>query len=87
MIQVICFGAFPPPCAIPIPPRLPHFPPLYTQSNGHEPNNIETGADCSIAELASLVRDVVGYGGGLRFDRSRPDGSGPGGSPDREAPP
>jgi GDP-L-fucose synthase len=41
---------------------------------GREPINIGTGADCSIAELASLVRDVVGYGGGLRFDRSRPDG-------------
>ena len=42
--------------------------------DGREPINIGTGADCSIAELASLVRDVVGYRGELRFDRSRPDG-------------
>ncbi len=41
---------------------------------GRGPINIGTGADCSIAELASLVRDVVGYRGELRFDRSRPDG-------------
>jgi GDP-L-fucose synthase len=41
---------------------------------GREPINLGTGADCSVAELASLVREVVGYRGELRFDRSRPDG-------------
>jgi GDP-L-fucose synthase len=42
--------------------------------DGREPINIGTGADSSIAELASLVRAVVGYRGELRFDRDRPDG-------------
>jgi GDP-L-fucose synthase len=41
---------------------------------GCEPINIGTGADCSVAELAQLVRDVVGYRGELVFDRGRPDG-------------
>lgn len=37
--------------------------------------NIGTGEDLSIAGLAELVRDVVGFGGGLVFDDSRPDGT------------
>jgi GDP-L-fucose synthase len=37
--------------------------------------NIGTGEDVSIAELAELVRQVVGYGGRLDFDTSKPDGT------------
>jgi len=37
--------------------------------------NIGWGADVTIAELASLVRDVVGYEGGIELDRSKPDGT------------
>lgn len=37
--------------------------------------NIGWGDDISIAELAELVNDVVGYHGGLRFDTSKPDGT------------
>jgi GDP-L-fucose synthase len=33
------------------------------------------GEDISIAELAELIREVVGYEGELRFDRSKPDGT------------
>jgi GDP-L-fucose synthase len=33
------------------------------------------GEDISIAELAELIREVVGYRGELRFDRSKPDGT------------
>lgn len=37
--------------------------------------NIGTGSDISIAELARLVMDTVGFNGGIRFDLSRPDGT------------
>lgn len=37
--------------------------------------NIGTGEDISIAELAELVRRVVGFGGSLVFDTSKPDGT------------
>lgn len=38
------------------------------------PINLGGGLDASIAELASAIRDVVGYEGELRFDTTRPDG-------------
>jgi len=37
--------------------------------------NIGTGEDVSIAELAELVKSVVGFGGRLVFDASKPDGT------------
>lgn len=37
--------------------------------------NVGTGRDISIAELARLIGDVTGFGGELRFDTSRPDGT------------
>jgi GDP-L-fucose synthase len=37
--------------------------------------NIGTGIDLTIAELAKLVAEVVGFRGALRFDTSRPDGT------------
>ena len=37
--------------------------------------NIGTGTDVSIAELASWIKEVVGYHGEIRFDRSKPDGT------------
>jgi GDP-L-fucose synthase len=36
--------------------------------------NVAGGEDVSIAELAELVGEVVGYGGGFHFDTSKPDG-------------
>ncbi len=33
------------------------------------------GRDLTIRELAELVADVVGFGGTLVFDRSKPDGT------------
>ena len=42
--------------------------------DGADPINLGTGVVTSIAELAELIRDVVGYQGELRFDRSKPDG-------------
>ncbi|WP_395316076.1 GDP-L-fucose synthase family protein [Variovorax sp. UC74_104] len=37
--------------------------------------NLGAGDDISIAELAELIRDVVGYTGDIRYDRTRPDGT------------
>ncbi|WFU28321.1 GDP-L-fucose synthase [Bradyrhizobium sp. CB1717] len=37
--------------------------------------NIGTGEDIAIAEFARLVADIVGYGGEISFDTSRPDGT------------
>lgn len=37
--------------------------------------NVGWGEDVSIRELAEMVREAVGYSGGLRFDTSKPDGT------------
>jgi GDP-L-fucose synthase len=37
--------------------------------------NIGVGDDVTIAELAALVARVVGYGGGIVYDSSKPDGT------------
>jgi GDP-L-fucose synthase len=37
--------------------------------------NVGCGEDVTIAELAQLVRDVVGFRGDIVFDRSKPDGT------------
>lgn len=39
------------------------------------PINIGVGEDCTIQELAEMVRAVVGFGGEIRWDTSRPDGT------------
>jgi GDP-L-fucose synthase len=42
---------------------------------GAQALNVGWGADISIAELASLVSEVVGFPGRLAFDTSKPDGA------------
>jgi GDP-L-fucose synthase len=37
--------------------------------------NVGTGEDLSIAELATLVSEVVGYQGEIRYDTGKPDGA------------
>lgn len=37
--------------------------------------NVGTGEDVSIAELAEIVKEVVGFDGDLTFDTSKPDGT------------
>ena len=37
--------------------------------------NIGTGADVTIAELARLIADAVGFAGELEFDTTKPDGT------------
>ncbi|MSQ55556.1 MAG: GDP-L-fucose synthase [Betaproteobacteria bacterium] len=44
-------------------------------SKARSPLNIGLGTDISIAELAALVAGVVGYEGGIEWDRGKPDGA------------
>jgi GDP-L-fucose synthase len=48
---------------------------LMSSYSGEEHVNIGWGEDVSIAELAVLIGDVVGYHGHLSYDRSKPDGA------------
>lgn len=50
---------------------------VYLMNNYHDSEiiNIGTGIDVSIKELASIVKDVVGYEGGVTWDSTKPDGT------------
>jgi len=37
--------------------------------------NVGSGVDCSIAELAGIIREVTGYEGSIDYDSSKPDGA------------
>ncbi|MBV8254338.1 MAG: GDP-L-fucose synthase [Chitinophaga sp.] len=50
---------------------------VYLMNHYNEPGliNIGVGEDISIAELAELIKSIVGYQGELVFDTSKPDGT------------
>jgi GDP-L-fucose synthase len=48
---------------------------LMKHYSGDEHVNVGTGSDISIAELARLVCDVVGFAGGVRYLSDMPDGT------------
>jgi GDP-L-fucose synthase len=48
---------------------------LMQHYSDEAPINIGWGTDVSIAELAHMIAEVVGFRGELRFDPSRPDGT------------
>jgi len=48
---------------------------LMTAYDSSEIINVGCGEDMTIAELANLVREVIGFQGELVFDRSKPDGT------------
>lgn len=48
---------------------------LMNNYNSPEIINVGTANELSIAELANLVKEVVGYAGDLTFDTSKPDGT------------
>lgn len=50
---------------------------VFLMQNYDEPEivNIGTGEDLTIAELAALIAECVGYRGALRFDPTKPDGT------------
>ncbi|AEV29461.1 nucleoside-diphosphate-sugar epimerase [Sphaerochaeta pleomorpha str. Grapes] len=48
---------------------------LMQNYSGSETVNLGTGKELAIAELAELVKEVVGYSGKIEFDTSKPDGT------------
>jgi GDP-L-fucose synthase len=48
---------------------------LLKNFSGEGPVNVGTGEDLTIAELAPLIAQAVGFEGRIVFDRSRPDGT------------
>jgi GDP-L-fucose synthase len=48
---------------------------LMERYSGEEHVNVGWGEDVSIAELAQLVAEVVGFKGALRYDATKPDGA------------
>jgi GDP-L-fucose synthase len=48
---------------------------LMHNHEGSKPVNIGVGQDRTIRELAELVKQVVGYEGGIVFDTGKPDGA------------
>lgn len=49
---------------------------LFVMQNydGSEPINVGSGATHSIAELAKVIKSIVGYKGAIEFDLTKPDG-------------
>jgi GDP-L-fucose synthase len=47
----------------------------YSAKEIGEMVNIGTGEDCTIAELAEMIKKVVGFKGSILFDPSKPDGT------------
>lgn len=50
-----------------------HF--LLDNYDDERPINVGIGADLSIAEMAEVIADIVGYRGEIRWDTSKPDGT------------
>lgn len=48
---------------------------LMEQYEGSDIVNIGVGEDISIKELAELVKDIVGFEGGIAYNTSKPDGT------------
>ena len=48
---------------------------LLERHSDPQPVNIGWGEDIAVSDLAEMVRRVVGYGGEIEWDTSRPDGT------------
>ena len=48
---------------------------LMDRFDDAQPINIGTGEDISIADLAKLIAEVIGFDGNVVYDRSKPDGT------------
>ncbi|HZQ52539.1 MAG TPA: GDP-L-fucose synthase [Bryobacteraceae bacterium] len=50
---------------------------IFLMQNYDDPEivNVGTGEDLTIAELAALIANCIGYRGALRFDATKPDGT------------
>jgi len=48
---------------------------LMDSYDSSEPINAGCGSDITIKELAMLIKNIVGFSGGVKFDASKPDGA------------
>ena len=50
---------------------------LFLMKNYNDPEiiNVGTGEDISIKKLAELIQRIVGYEGGIGWDKTKPDGT------------
>ena len=50
---------------------------FFLMKNYNEPGiiNIGTGSDVTISELANLIKETIGFEGGIVFNKSMPDGT------------
>jgi len=48
---------------------------LIDEYNENEAINVGTGVDISIAELAGLIKETVGFEGNVNYDTTKPDGN------------
>ncbi len=48
---------------------------IMRKYEGSQTVNVGTGEDCTILELAGVMKDIVGYKGELKFDAGKPDGT------------
>jgi GDP-L-fucose synthase len=48
---------------------------LMERYSGEIQINVGSGSDITIAELATMIKDVVGFAGALNYDPSKPDGA------------
>ena len=48
---------------------------LLKNYSGSQPINVGTGEDISIKNFAEKIKNIVGYKGELKFDKSKPDGT------------
>lgn len=48
---------------------------LMERYEGEDIINVGTGKDCTIAELAELIKNIIGYEGEINYDTSKPDGT------------
>jgi GDP-L-fucose synthase len=48
---------------------------LMENYDGNEPINVGTGKDITIADLAEMIKETVGYKGAIRWNSKQPDGT------------
>lgn len=48
---------------------------MQKYEDGGQTINVGTGEECTILELAQMIRETVGYLGDIHLDRSKPDGT------------
>jgi GDP-L-fucose synthase len=48
---------------------------LMENYDGRDIINVGSGTDCTISELAQIIKDIIGYKGEIIYDHTKPDGT------------